>query len=120
MIPEALVTEAVKAVIGALTKEAVGPALAAGSRVWGWLKENLSRTDAQSMISAVEAEPAKTSVRLKLSGALAELLEEQPELAAELERELQESGYRQAVAQTVNVTGQQKYDCSNLRSREHR
>src|SRR5688500_16042912 len=86
MIPEALVAEAVKAAVGALTKEAVGPALAAGGRVWTWLKGKLTGAEAQAAVAAVEAEPAKGSARLRLSAALTELLETKPELAAELDR----------------------------------
>jgi hypothetical protein len=107
MVVEALVAEAVKAAIGALTKEAVGPALAAGGRVWSWLKTKLTGTEAAATVAAVEAEPARASVQHKLSGAILELLETQPTLAAGLEQELRESGYREAVTQTANVAGNQ-------------
>ncbi len=107
MIPEALVAEAVKAAIGALTKEAVGPALAAGGRVWAWVKGKLTGTEAQASVTAVEADPTKASARHKLFGALLELLEVHPGLANELDQALRESGYREAVAQTATVTGNQ-------------
>jgi hypothetical protein len=107
MVTEALVAEAVKAAIGALTKEAVGPALAAGGRVWTWVKSKLAGTEVQAIVAVVEAKPAAASVPHKLSGAVRELLETQPELSSELEQVLRESGYREAVVQTANVTGNQ-------------
>lgn len=55
----------------------------------------------------VEAQPAKVSVRHKLPGAVLELLETRPELATELDQVLRESGCREAVAQTANITGNQ-------------
>jgi hypothetical protein len=104
---DALVAEAVKAAIGALTKEAVGPALTIGSRVWSWLETKLKGTEALPVVAAVKAEPTKTSARHKLAGALADLLEAQPGLTAELEGLLREGVSRDAVVQTATVTGDQ-------------
>ena len=42
------------------------------------------------------------------------MLEKQPELAAELDRELRESGYREAVAQTATTTGDQNTTLQNV------
>jgi hypothetical protein len=107
MVAEVLVAEAVKAAIGALTKEATGSTLAAGGRILAWLKSKLAGTGAQAVIAAAEAEPSKISVQLKLSGVLAELLETQTELVAELDHLLTDSGYRDIATQTANVSGNQ-------------
>jgi hypothetical protein len=101
---EQLVAEAVKAAVGSLVKEAVPAAVAAGRRVWDWLKGKLvGREDA--VVAAVEANPAAVSAQRKLEGAVLELLEKEPGLQAELERVLRESGYREAVVQRADVKG---------------
>ena len=68
MDPEKLVEEAVKATVGALVKEAAGPAVAAGKRVLAWLKTKLTGEKAAA-VAAVEAEPTKASAKLALSAA---------------------------------------------------
>lgn len=106
MNPEALVAEAVKAAIGSLVKEAVPAAVQAGGKVWAWIKRTLAgKPDAAAAVAAVEADPAKPSAAKKLDAALTEALEVNPDLAKELEAVLAESGWRQIVTQTANVTG---------------
>lgn len=106
MIPEALVAEAVKAAVGSLVKEAVPAAVQTGGKVFAWIKRTLAgKPDGAAAIAAVEADPTKPSAAKKLDAALTEALEENPGLAKELESVLAESGWRQIVTQTANVTG---------------
>ena len=99
-----LTNAAAGAVIGALTQAAAEPALAAGRRVWDWLKQKLGGQHTAT-VAEVEAEPSKRSAPTKITAMLQDLLEANPSLAGELCRILEERGGVQAIAQTANVHG---------------
>ena len=101
---EKLIGAAAAAVVGALTKAAAEPALAAGQKVWAWLKGKVSGEDARTA-AAVEADPAKPSAATKVTALLQDLLHGNPAAAEELRRLLDGAGGVQAIAQTANVTG---------------
>ena len=101
---DTLVEAAASAAIGALTKAAAEPALTAGRKVWGWLKGKLTG-NAVATAADVDAVPSKASARSKVTGLLQDVLEGNPDAAAELRELLDESGGVQAITQTANVTG---------------
>ena len=86
----------------ALTKAAAEPALAAGRRVWAWLKQKLGGKDTAT-VAEVEADPARRSAPTKVTALLQDLLEADPALVEELRRILDEGGGVQAITQTTNV-----------------
>ncbi len=104
MSTDELIKAAVGAAIGALTKVAAEPALAAGRRVWDWLKRKRSGEDAAT-VAEVEADPSKRSAPTKVTAMLQDLLEADPALAGELRRILDEGGGVQAITRTANVQG---------------
>jgi hypothetical protein len=101
-----LVKAAATAIVGALTKAAVDPALAAGRQAWDWLKGKLAPHDAQTAV-AVEADPAKPWVGGDVTGLLQRALHADPAAEAELRKLLQAHGGLTAVTQTANPQGDQ-------------
>ena len=104
METDKMIDTAVGAVIGALTRAAAEPALAAGGRIWAWLKQEISGDDANAA-AAIEADAARPSAPTKVKALLQNLLHAQPALAQELDRMLAEAGGRDAITQSANVHG---------------
>jgi len=104
MDSETLIDAAATAVVGALTKAAAEPALAAGRKVWDWVKGKAAGTDAAT-VAAVEADPAKPSARSRVAALLQDALHGNAQAAAELQTLLDQAGGVQAITQTANVHG---------------
>ena len=104
MDTDELIKAAAGAAIGALTKAAAEPALAAGRRVWDWLKQNLGSKD-QATVAEVEADLSKRSAPAKVTALLQDLLDADPALASELRRIFEEGGGVQAITQAADVQG---------------
>ena len=100
-----LIKVATEAAIGALTKAAAEPALAAGHNVWAWIKGIVSGEDAR-VLAAVEKDPAKLSATTKVTAILQDALNENPQAVKHLQELLNASGGMEAVTQTANVSGQ--------------
>jgi len=99
-----LMEAAATAAIGALTKAAAEPALTAGRKVWDWLRGKLT-DNAAATAADVDADPGKASARTKVTGLLQDVLEGNPDAAAELRKLLDDSGGIQAITQSLTVTG---------------
>ena len=104
MDSDGLTKAAAAAAIGALTKAAAEPALAAGRRVWDWLKQKRGG-EGGAVVAEVEADPSKRSAPAKVTAMLQDLLDAEPALAGELRRILDEGGGVQAITQSANVQG---------------
>jgi hypothetical protein len=104
MDTEKLVAAAVAAVVGTLTKAAAEPLVAAGGKVWAWIKGKVSGRDAET-VAAVEAEPQKPSAKTKVTALLQDLLHDNPAAAKELADLLGGEASIQAITQIANVTG---------------
>ncbi len=101
---DSLVETATNAAVGALTKAAVEPALAAGRKVWDWLRGRVAGDDART-VAAIEADPAKPSAPTKITALLQDLLHDNPDAIAQLRALLEGAGGLQAINQTANITG---------------
>jgi hypothetical protein len=99
-----LIDTAATAAVGALTKAAAEPALAAGRAVWTWITGKATGEDAAT-VAAIEAAPAKPSARTKVTALLQDALHDNPQAAADLQGLLDKAGGVQAITQTANVTG---------------
>jgi len=106
MDTDKLIQAAAGAAIGALTKAAAEPALAAGRKVWDWLKGRLTGAGAATA-AAVEADPAKPSAPDKVTALLKDALHGNATAAEELRRLLDAHGGVQAITQTANFQGNQ-------------
>lgn len=104
MDTDKLIQAAVAAIVGALTKAAAEPALAAGGKAWAWLKGRLAGADAATAAS-VEAAPDKPSAPDKVTALLKDVLHGDPAAVEELRRLLDASGGLPAITQTANFTG---------------
>lgn len=101
---EKLVAAAVAAVVGALTKAAAEPLVAAGGKAWTWLKGKVPGAEAAT-IAAIEADPAKPSARNRIAALLQDVLHENPAAAKELAELLGGEAGVQIINQTATVTG---------------
>jgi len=98
-----LAESAATAVVGALAKGATEAAVAQGQKVWAWARSQLAGSPGEAVILAAEAAPQKTSSRKAVEAQLLALLEDRPELAAELQALVREAA--PAAVQTATITG---------------
>ena len=103
MDTEKLVAEFTLAAVKELGKSAMAGGLDAGGKLWGWIKGKASGPDAAA-IAAVEAAPQKPSSPDRVSAVLKDLLVDQPQLAQEMVRLLQDQGVVLS-SQTATTTG---------------
>lgn len=100
MDPQTLAAVAVAAIVSSLTRAATESAVAAGGKVWAWLKGKLTGSEAETA-AAIEAAPGKASAKPKIEALLQDTLEGRPDLLKELEALLRDSGVSSAVTQTA-------------------
>lgn len=91
METEKLVAEFALAAVKELGKSAAVGGLAAGGKLWAWIKGKAPGADTTA-IAAVEAAPDKSSAPDRVSAMLKDLLADQPQLASEMARLLREHG----------------------------
>ena len=105
MDTEKLVAAAVAAVVGTLTKQTTESVVAAGGKVWAWIKGKVDGTEDASTVTAVEADPQKASARAKITALLQDLLHDNPAAAKELADLLGGEAGVQAITQSASVSG---------------
>jgi hypothetical protein len=105
MDTEKLVAAAVAAVVGTLTKQTTESVVAAGGKVWAWIKGKVDGTEDASTVTAVEADPRKASARTKVTALLQDLLHDNPAAAKELADLLGGEAGVQAITQSASVSG---------------
>ena len=101
---EKLAAEAAVAAVKELVKAGIEGGVAAGGKLWTWLRGKAPAGDA-STITAIEAHPNKPSTETKVKSLLLDVLDGNPELQEELNEMLKEIKANATVSQSQNISG---------------
>ncbi|MFO1210084.1 MAG: hypothetical protein U1E40_12820 [Amaricoccus sp.] len=101
---EKLAAEAAVAAVKELVQAGVTGGVAGVGKLWGWIRGKAPEGDAET-VRKVEGDPGKASATANVTGLVMDILDDKPELQAELQRLLAEARGAAPVVQEATQTG---------------